>query len=266
MNAKTQCVAEMLKTHVTAAARERTIRRVVAGGRFCAVMLDDGGTGAVNICPDVCGDPARQPVDWLPRVGTSAAEVLATLGSPAQSAIGLATVNALANRSRRDGGRWDETRIGGDLLEALELRPDDHVGMAGCFTPLVERIREKVERLFIFERAPRLVPGLLPADQALEILPECSVALLTATAVMNNTIDSLLLASAKCREVVLLGPSTPLVPEVFAFPSRRATLLAGVVVTDPDGLLRTVAQDGGTREFKTSVAKVNIRVEPSAVE
>lgn len=38
-------VAEMLKRHLTARARERTIQRAVAGGRFCAVMLDDGGVG-----------------------------------------------------------------------------------------------------------------------------------------------------------------------------------------------------------------------------
>lgn len=253
-------VVEMLTSRLMAEARERTIRQVVAGGRFCAVMLDDGGVGVANLCPDVCGQPSRQVSDRLPRRGTLAADALATLASPARSAIGLATANALANRPGGAGGRWAGPSIEGDLLDALELRPDDHVGMVGCFSPLIEPIRRRAGRLSIFERGPRLTPDLLPEDQAAELLPRCSVALITATSLINGTIDALLVAAANCREIVLLGPSTPLVPGVFAAPPRRASLLAGVVVTDPEELLHTVARDGGTRDFKTSVAKINVRV------
>ena len=57
--------------------------------------------------------------------------------------------------------------------------------------------------------------------------------------------------------------TTPLVPEVLVNPPRRVTLLAGVVVTDAEGLLRTVARDGGTRDFKTSAAQLNVRVNPA---
>ncbi len=253
-------VVESLQSHLMAEARERTIRQAIAGGRFCAVVLDDGGVGLVNLCPEVCGEPSRQVADWLPRPGTSAADALATLDSPARSAVGLATANALANRFPLGHGTTDHASVPGDVLDVLQLEPVDHVGMVGCFTPLVERIRQRVRRLSIFERAPRLTPGLLPEDQAAELLPQCSVALITATTLMNGTIDALLGVAANCREVVLLGPSTPLVPEVFAKSPRRATLLAGVVVTDAEELLRTVARDGGTRDFKTSVVKVNVRV------
>ena len=253
-------VVERLQSHLMAEARERTIRQAVAGGRFCAVVLDDGGVGLVNLCPEVCGEPSRQVADWLPRPGTSAADALATLDSPTRSAIGLATANALANRFPLGHGTTDHAGVPGDVLDILQLEPADHVGMVGCFTPLIERIRRLVQRLSIFERAPRLTPGLLPEDQAAELLPQCSVALITATTLMNGTIDALLGVAANCREIVLLGPSTPLVPEVFTKSPRCATLLAGVVVTDAEELLRTVARDGGTRDFKTSVSKVNVRV------
>jgi uncharacterized protein (DUF4213/DUF364 family) len=254
-----------------AEARDRTIRQAVAGGRFCAVMLDDGGVGVANLCPDVCGQPSRQVSDELPQPGTLAVDALATLSRADCSAVGLATANALANRlvtgshrtdqagSLRAGG-WGAASTEGDLLDVLELRSEDHVGMVGCFSPLVEPIRRRVRSLSIFERAQRLRPGLLPEGRAAELLSRCSVALLTATTLINGTIDELLTATASCREVVLLGPSTPLVPEVFAGFSRRVTLLAGVVVTDAAELLRTIARDGGTRDFRTSVAKVNVRV------
>lgn len=253
-------VVGVLTSHLMAEARQRTIRQVVAGGRFCAVMLDDGGVGVANLCPDVCGEPSWQVSDRLPQPGTPAANTLVTLAPPARSAIGLATANALTNRFPGRGGPSDELGIRGDLLEVLELHPDDHVGMVGCFYPLVEGIRRRVRRLSIFERGQRISPDLLPEDRAAELLPRCSVALLTATTLINGTIDELLAAAANCREVVLLGPSTPFVPEVFAKSPHRVTLLAGVLATNAEELLRTVARDGGTRDFKTSVAKVNVRV------
>ena len=259
-SADADTVVDMLTSRLMADTRERTIRQVVAGGRFCAIMLDDGRVGVANLCPEVCGQPSRKVADRLPRPGALAADVLATLASPARSAIGLATANALANRPGWASGRWAGPSVEGDLLDAIELRRDDHVGMVGCFYPLIEPIRRRAGRLSIFERGPRLTPDLLPEDRAGELLPQCSVALITATTLMNGTIDALLVAAADCREVVLLGPSTPLVPRVFAAPPRRVSLLAGMVVTDPEELLRIVAHDGGTRDFKTSVAKVNVRV------
>jgi uncharacterized protein (DUF4213/DUF364 family) len=254
-----------------AEARDRTIQQAVAGGRFCAVMLNDGGMGVANLCPDVCGQPSRKVSDELPQPGTVAVDALATLSSAKRSAVGLATANALANRpatGSHQAGQAAFAHVGlrgaasteGDLLDVLELRPEDDVGMVGCFSPLVEPIRRRVRRLSVFERGRRLMPDLLPEDRATEMLPQCSVAIITATTLINGTIDQLLAAAGQCREVVLLGPSTPLVPEVFAGLPHRVTLLAGVVVTNAEELLRTVAGDGGTRDFKTSVAKVNVRV------
>ena len=259
-HANARPVVEMLSSHLMAVAGERAIRQTVAGARFCAVTLDDGATGVANLCPDVCGEPSRGVVHRLPPPGTPAADVLATLASPTRSAVGLATANALANRFDRWGGRRDAGITEGDLLEVLELRLDDQVGMIGCFSPLVEPIRRRVRRLLIFERGQRWTPELFPEDQARELLPQCSVAIITATTLLNGTIDALLAAAANCREIVLLGPSTPLVPEVFTKLPRRATLLAGVVVTNVEGLLRTVARDGGTRDFLPNVVKVNVRI------
>ena len=265
-------IVGLLHSHLMDEARKRTILQAVAGARFCAVMLDDGGVGLANLCPDVCGQPSRRVSSSFPQPGASAVDALATLSSPERSAVGLATANALANRFAaevsesqgstgwRSTGQWERASIGSDLLDVLELRPDDHVGMVGCFSPMVDGIRRRAERLSIFERGPRLTSDLLPEDRAAEVLPECSVALITATTVINGTINKLLAAARDCREVVLLGPSTPLVPDVFDTCSGRVTLLAGVMVTNAEELLQAVAQGGGTRDFKTSVVKVNVRV------
>jgi uncharacterized protein (DUF4213/DUF364 family) len=259
-HANASSVVEVLSSRLMATVGERAIRQTVAGARFCAVMLDDDSTGVANLCSDVCGEPSRGIEHPLPAPGTPALDSLMTLAPPTRSAVGLATANALANRPRQWGGCRDAGITEGDLLEVLELGPDDQVGMVGCFSPLVEPIRRRVRRLLIFERGQHLTPECLPENQACERLSQCSVAIITATTLLNGTIDALLAAAASCREVVLLGPSTPLVPEVFAEAPRRVTLLAGVLVNKVEDLLRAVARDGGTRDFLPCVVKVNVRV------
>ena len=56
----------------------------------------------------------------------------------------------------------------------------------------------------------------------------------------------------------MLGPSTPLCPEIFA--GTPVTMLSGVTVRDAPGLLQVVAEAGGTRQFSRLVDKKNLRL------
>jgi uncharacterized protein len=93
-------------------------------------------------------------------------------------------------------------------------------------------------------------------DQATALLPSCSIAIITATALINNTLPPLLQSCHNCRAVAIVGATTPLAPEVFA--SKGVTLLSGIVVTDPQGLLRQVSEGGGMGSFKGYMQKVNL--------
>ena len=104
------------------------------------------------------------------------------------------------------------------------------------------------------------LPGALPAKEAFSILPESHIALITATAVINGTIDSLLEAARRCREVVILGPSTPLIPA--AFTQTPVTCLAGIRVERPDELFRIIGEGGGFRLFRPCTKKYTVRISP----
>ena len=173
--------------------------------------------------------------------------------------MGLACANALANRD-------EATCLDGDILDHLDLRPDDHVGMVGHFGPLVGPIQKRAGSLTVFERVDRPSGLLRPQAEAAAELPRCQVALITATSIINHTIDDLLKAARSCREVVLLGASTPLLAE--AFRAGKVTMLSGVVVKAPEEVLRVVSEGGGMRQFGPHVRKVTIRVdalEPGSV-
>ena len=68
--------------------------------------------------------------------------------------------------------------------------------------------------------------------------------------------DNILNAARSCWEVVLLGASTPFIPDAFA--GTAATFLSGVIITRPQEILRIVSEGGGVRSFKNNVRKVNL--------
>ena len=240
--------------HLWEPAQARRLADVRLGLGYTAVMLDDAGLGVAFTFQEDW-DHACKAYNDAPLKGRTASEALEFITSdqPLLSAIGLATANALANRP-------DPDLISGDVLEAVEIRKTDRVAMIGYFAPLYKRLRESCGRLLVFERAPRSdpPPDMYPAQKALELIPECQVALITATSLINRSLGDLLTAAQNCREVVLLGSSTP----ICALPFRNTpiTCLSGVIVTDPQGMLQVVSEGGGTRRFKGLVKKVNRRV------
>lgn len=244
--------AGRLVSRLLAAAKEIRVAEVRIGLGYTAVMLTDGRTGVAFTFRDLARGGCSVFHGIRPLAGRPAADLLPLLESPdvIEAAVGLACANALANR---DGQAY----LGGDILEQLELRPEDHVGMVGHFGPLVDTIRQRARSLTVFERITEPSGMLHPQQEALDVLPGCQIALITATAILNRTIDGLLAAARSCREVVLLGASTPLLAE--AFHPARVTMLSGVVVEEPAQLLRVVSEGGGMREFSRYIRKVTVR-------
>jgi len=227
------------------------IRDVRIGLGYTAVQLDDGRTGvAYTLGREILGGctafAGKRPI-----AGSSAIQALHYLDSDGlvESALGLAAANAVANAAPSQG-------VKDDILKSVQLFPSDVVAMVGFFGPLVAEIQGRVAELEIFEEHTGLLPHVRCSSEAVSAIPRCDVAFLTSTSIINDTIDELLEAAQYCREVVLLGPSTPLVAE--AFEGTGATWLSGIAVNDADGLLRLVSEGGGTRLFKPFVTKWNI--------
>ena len=166
-----------------------------------------------------------------------------------ERAVGLATANALANSMK-------EGILEGDTLEHLRILPEDKVGMVGLFAPVLPRLKKKTPSVLIFEQDTDRDGDLLPEEEAYRLLPRCDVAMITSTSIVNRTIDRLLDAVHACREVALLGASTPLLREPFAH--TPVTVLSGVVFTRPRDVLRVVGEGGGMRLLREKIKKVNL--------
>lgn len=245
--------ARRLVAHLAEAGQAATVQEVRIGLGYTAVALADGRAGVAYTFRDLAREGCSVFGGQRPLAGRRAADLLALLESPdvIEAGVGLACANALANRSE-PGQRT------GDVLERLEVEPDDVVAMVGHFGPLVGPLEAQARSLTILERVTAPTERLRPSEDAASVLPRCQIALLTATALINHTLDGLLDAARSCRQVAILGASTPLAPAVFA--GTAVTLLSGVVVTAAAEVLRVVSEGGGRQQLGPHVRKVNTYV------
>ena len=84
--------------------------------------------------------------------------------------------------------------------------------MVGYFPPLMPVLKQMVKEVLVFEKILEHQPGVYQEDKAPELLPSCSLAIITATALINTTLQLLLEACGNCREIAIVGATTPLAP------------------------------------------------------
>lgn len=226
---------------------------VVVGLGYTAVQLENSRLGLAYTFKETLppGCPVLKNAGQL--AGSYAKDIVKLLLSfnPVESSIGLAAVNALTNGPERTGEKMSE-------LEAMNIHTGDKVAMAGYFGPLIPKIKSTGAELFIIERQPRAAETIYPEWSYASIIPAADVVIISSTTLLNRTFEPLVACCETAREVCLLGPSTPLIPEIFS--SCRVTLLSGIVVKDPERVLQIVSEAGGTRSFLPYANKINLKL------
>jgi len=220
---------------------------------YTGIRLEDDRTGVAFTSFDIREEGGPRLDGLHPLAGRDATDLLRFLGasSSVERAVGLAAANALGNRP---GVSSEEV----DFLEALEVPSGASIGMVGFFGPVLPKLHKMGASVTVFEKNLSRYPLALPEKEAANRLPDCEIALITAASIVNGSVDRLLRAAESCREVVLLGVSTPLV--AAAFSGTPVTRLSGVVVTEPQRILNIISEGGGRHLFKGGTRKVNISV------
>ncbi|NQU04452.1 MAG: DUF364 domain-containing protein [Calditrichaeota bacterium] len=221
------------------------------GLRYTGVRLDDGSIGVSYNFPENRGCDGIAFPGQSELKGREASEVLSWLISENQinRSLALAVANGLTAYRKTES-------INGDIRKIAQIKSGDRVTMVGYFRSIADDLSEFCD-LKVYDKKAK--PGLthknlLPAEDGLR---DCDVALITATAFLNGTIESLLEAASNCREVAILGPSTPLVPEAFV--ETPVTLLSGVF-TQNEEVLRVISEGGGMQSFRRYIQKANFRL------
>jgi len=250
---------DKLKNAALERAADKKISDVRIGLGYTGVMLDDGSAGVAytfrNQAGHCCSALHNEQL-----AESSAADVVDRIssGNLIERTVGLAAANGLFNVDRLEERLQGYRTEHGDLLDTITITKEDRVGMVGFFAPILSTLKKRAGEVFIFEKNPDRAAGLYSDEQAKDLLPSCSVAIITATSIINDTFVNIAQAARNSRVIAVLGASTPLVPDIFK--DYGVTHLSGVIITDAASILRVISEGKGMRFFKGYIKKVNVVV------
>ncbi|WP_291490679.1 DUF364 domain-containing protein [Desulfurella sp.] len=147
------------------------------------------------------------------------------------SALAIACANAILNKPQEN------------YFDFLNLIEKEHtVVMVGYFAPIIENIKKRAKSLKIIERDPRFES--LPDWASYFELKNCDIAIISATTLVNKTIDSILNFSSASYNIIL-GATCTMSDQAFS--NTKATHLCGISVSDKDKIKTLISLAAGTR-------------------
>lgn len=220
------------------------VRRVVIGVNW--TLVEAFGSCGLAHSPPRDAPGCRPIADAGAYTGRSLRELAALSASwnPFEAALGLAAINAHYNRPDLVGSNANG-------LELFAETPGRKL-VVGRFPELAKRLPDAL----VLERMPE--PTELPAHAADWALPQADAVAITASALGNLTLPHLLGLSAHAR-VALIGPSTPLAPQLHAY---GIEWLSGLVIEDAERAARAVAEGGAVKALKSCGRLVTLAAAP----
>jgi hypothetical protein len=244
-------ILNRLYERLASSAKNLKVADLRIGLGYAGVKLNNDATGIAA----VLFDALPHGCTVVPTAGSFAGSPVANLlkylvdgKNPLEIAIGLACANALIKSPADSGDDREATTY-------LNLKSGEKVAMVGLFTPLVEKIRATGAMLTVIEKNPQRMELLSPEAKQ-QVLQGCDVAIITATTLLNNTFEETVSLLGAPRAVAVLGPSTPLVPEIFQ--NTPVTHLGGIAVADSAKVLQVISEGGGTPALRPYLRFINL--------
>ena len=157
-----------------------------------------------------------------------------------EASIGVAAINSLLEVNEQNAVEMNAAQV------LMKRGAGKNIALVGHF-PFIPQLREVVRNLWVIEQHP--AGDDYPEKSASDFIPKADVVAITASSLINHTLDDLL---AQCNPealVMILGPSTPFSPVLF---DHGATIIAGSYVLDEASVLNGIGQ-GATFQQVTGV-------------
>lgn len=196
-----------------ARAKGRRIQSICIGYNVTIVELDDGSMGTSAMLKEPKTGTEHHVAEAGTLVGAKADKVMYWLLEHQASVkrnVALATINAASAMTMYP----EEQGITASDLPLIH--EGDVLGIVGYIAPMVRRMAPKAADFFIFDNS--LNEGVSPPERQPELIPKCSVVCITGTSFLNHTVSTVLSYCRNAREVVIVGPSTPLFPKSLPIP------------------------------------------------
>ncbi|QER41274.1 hypothetical protein F1847_00420 [Thermodesulfobacterium sp. TA1] len=236
--------------------RAKKIKRMVLGIHYTMVEVERLGAGlAYTLLPEIksCCELNDSINFWKMPADIAIKGYLSN--NQVEVIVGLATINAVLSSKKENF----KNSLEGDLFLELKLGYRDEVLMIGRFDPVIRKLQGRVKKIWVLEKEEDM-----KSFSVADIKDRLKLVIITSSTLVNKTLEDCLESLYGVPEVVLMGPSTPLCPEVFRF--TPITWLCGAVVKDPDQLFTKICEGKGAQAFfkavgpKPILEKINLRV------
>ncbi len=161
---------------------------------------------------------------------------------PLERSVGLAALNALLPEPQ---GRVTE-RNAGEL--AAERGAGQTVGVVGWF-PFIPRLREVAAAVEVFEKEPDT--GWTMTEERAERLARCDGLCVTASTLVNGTLEGILRAARPGAWKMLVGPSAPVCREALGLGFEA---VCGARVGEVEAVARVIQEGGCFQQIRRTGA------------
>ena len=207
------------------------VRSVLAGVHWTAVCSTTCGL-ATTVTGGGCHnhESVVRNVGHLHEKSAQELAALALSDNTIEASIGVAAINSLLVPDEHNAVALNASEV------LMKKGAGKDVALVGHF-PFIPRLRTAVGNLWVIEQHP--TGDDYPAESAEVFIHRADIVAITASALINHTLDDLLGLCRPGAEVLILGPSTPLSPVLF---EHGATIIAGARVADESAVLHAIGQ------------------------
>lgn len=236
--------------------KERKIDEVIVGLTIAAVSLDDGSIGTCLILHEEMENLSEVVFNPEEIKGMSVVEMAKWATDPTEHplrrTVAIAAINACA--THLSFSQTDEV----DASMSVVVNWDDTVGVIGYIRSLVNKLEDKVKKVIVYDNGEK--ENVYPPETQKLLLPLCDIVYITGTTFVNNSIDHLLDLCQNAREIIIVGPTTPMFPN--AYKGTNVKMIAGGIWKKEckKEIFARVALNAGVPKLSEYMQKRSVRI------
>jgi len=226
------------------------IERFVAGIYFMAVKLSSGYCGLANTnlnVSDTCTQNRKNGFgDFTPDhfSGHTVAELFNHENSTGFiKTVQLAVLNAISAELMAEAQYKTIENL--DPIELIDLQSGKRICLIGAFLSYMRKISGSNSHLSILELNKNAVPDeykqfLVDDHLAKKNILQSDIVIITGASLANNTIDSLLEIIPTDKQIILVGPTSSLLPDALF--QHGVNIIGSTRITNGDMALHLIAE------------------------
>jgi len=147
-----------------------------------------------------------------------------------------------------------------DPIELVDLNSNKTVCIVGAFYSYMKNIANTSAKLIVLELNKNAIPDdyqkyYVPVEEAASVFSFSDIIIITGSTLVNNTLDEILQMIPKKKEVIIVGPTASLIPDILF--QHGISIIGSTRIVDADKVFHTISEGGaGYHLFNNGAQKI----------